>query len=142
MDAIQTIAETFGIAVIEDAAHALPAVYKTRRIGSGGNLCMFSFYATKPLTTGEGGMITTDDDATAQRIRMMRLHGITRDVWDRYQSETPKWFYEVAAPGFKYNLPGSLAPSASSSSGKSIASTRDGRRSPSDTPRRSMSLRA
>ena len=105
MDAIQAIADSVGIAVIEDAAHALPTAYKNRRIGSGGNLCIFSFYATKPLTTGEGGMITTDDDATAQRIRMMRLHGITRDVWDRYQSETPKWFYEVAAPGFKYNLP-------------------------------------
>ena len=104
MDAIQATADAFGLAVVEDAAHALPTVYRDRRIGAGRNLCMFSFYATKSLPSGEGGMVTTNDDGMAQRIKMMRVHGITRDVWDRYQSATAKWFYEVAAPGFKYNL--------------------------------------
>lgn len=105
MDAIEGIAASYGLVIVEDAAHALPTVYKSRRIGSGNNLCVFSFYATKPLTTGEGGMITTNDDDKVERIGMMRLHGITHDVWDRYQSTTPNWFYEVAAPGFKYNMP-------------------------------------
>jgi dTDP-4-amino-4,6-dideoxygalactose transaminase len=105
MDAIESIAESNGLEIVEDAAHALPTFYKGRRIGAENNLCVFSFYATKPLTTGEGGIITTNDDRIVKRIRMMRSHGITHDVWDRYHSATPKWFYEVAAPGFKYNMP-------------------------------------
>ena len=105
MDLIESIAESYGLAIIEDAAHAFPTSYNGRRIGNGNNQCVFSFYATKPLTTGEGGMITTNHGDKVERIRMMRLHGITLDVWDRYQSTVPKWFYEVAAPGFKYNMP-------------------------------------
>ena len=104
MDAINSIGERFGLAVIEDAAHSLPTHYKGRLIGSGDGIAAFSFYATKTLTTGEGGMVTTNDDRAAERIKMMRLHGITHNVWDRYQATTPSWYYEVAEPGFKYNM--------------------------------------
>ena len=104
MDAINSIAERYGLAVIEDAAHSFPTHYKGRLIGSGDGVAAFSFYATKTLTTGEGGMVTTNDDKTASRIKLMRLHGITHDVWDRYQATTPSWYYEVAELGFKYNM--------------------------------------
>jgi perosamine synthetase len=89
--------------VIEHAAHALPASYRGRPIGALSEITCFSFYATKTLTTGEGGMVTTDDDAIADRMRIMRLHGISRDAWKRYTSEGA-WYYEVIAPGFKYNM--------------------------------------
>lgn len=114
MDAILDIAEAHGLAVIEDAAHAFPttvtsrAVHhnerSSRKIGTVGHATVFSFYATKTIATGEGGMVTTEDDALAQRIRLMRLHGISRDVWNRYTSAKPSWYYEVVAPGYKYNL--------------------------------------
>jgi len=89
--------------VIEDAAHALPSAYRGARIGTLAELTAFSFYATKPLTTGEGGMITTDDDRHAERLRVMRLHGIEQDAWKRYSGEG-SWYYEVLEAGFKYNL--------------------------------------
>jgi len=93
------------VRVLEDAAHAFPTTYRGHMVGSIGDATAFSFYATKTLAVGEGGMLTTDDDALAERCRIMRLHGISRDVFNRYQSEQPAWFYEVVAPGFKYNLP-------------------------------------
>jgi perosamine synthetase len=89
--------------VIEDAAHALPAAYKGKTIGTISELTAFSFYATKTLTTGEGGMITTENEEYAKRLQVMRLHGIARDAWKRYSSEG-SWFYEVLEAGFKCNL--------------------------------------
>ena len=103
MDVIRDMAKRHGLRVIEDAAHALPASYHGVRIGAISELTAFSFYATKTLTTGEGGMITTDNDELATRMRMMRLHGIGRDAWKRY-SAAGSWFYEVLDSGFKYNL--------------------------------------
>jgi len=103
MDAIQDMAKSHGLHVIEDAAHSLPASYHGVRIGAISELTAFSFYATKTLTTGEGGMITTDNDDMATRIRMMRLHGIARDAWKRYSAEG-SWYYEVLDSGLKYNL--------------------------------------
>ncbi len=103
MDAIQGMAERHGLRVIEDAAHALPASYRGNRIGAISEFTAFSFYATKTLTTGEGGMVTTDNEDLATRMRLMRLHGIGRDAWKRYSAEG-SWYYEVMNPGFKYNL--------------------------------------
>jgi dTDP-4-amino-4,6-dideoxygalactose transaminase len=105
MDAILAIAHKYNLKVVEDAAHALPTVYSGRMIGS---LCsdatVYSFYATKTITTGEGGMIVTKDPEVAKRCRIMRLHGISRDAFDRYTSTKPAWHYEVVAPGCKYNM--------------------------------------
>lgn len=103
MDPILEIARRRGVKVIEDAAHAIPTRYKGRLVGTIGDITCFSFYATKNVTTGEGGMIATDDDAYAERTRLMHLHGMSRDAWKRYQ-EAGSWSYEVLAPGFKYNL--------------------------------------
>ncbi len=104
MAAIQAIAAARGLRIVEDAAHALPATSGGRMVGTIGDATVFSFYATKTITTGEGGMAVTADPDVAARMRLMRLHGINRDVWDRYVSDRPQWFYEVVAPGFKYNL--------------------------------------
>lgn len=91
--------------VVEDAAHAFPAMSEGHLVGTGeSDAVVFSFYATKTMTTGEGGMLITPRAEIAQRARTMRLHGINRDVFDRYTSKTPSWFYEVVAPGFKYNM--------------------------------------
>ena len=109
MDPIMTIARDRGLKVVEDAAHALPSTYKDQKIGSIGDATVFSFYVTKTLATGEGGMVTTASEETARRIRVMRLHGISQDAWDRYTSTKPKWYYEVVAPGFKYNMPDIMA---------------------------------
>lgn len=104
--ALRGLAQRHGLKVVEDAAHAIPATVDGAHVGAGHNdAAVFSFYATKTVTTGEGGMVTVRDEALADRIRTMRLHGISRDVFDRYQSTTPAWHYEVVAPGFKYNLP-------------------------------------
>jgi dTDP-4-amino-4,6-dideoxygalactose transaminase len=94
------------VKIIEDAAHALPTVTSGSRVGAceHSDAAVFSFYATKTITTGEGGMITTRDPAIATRARVMRLHGIDRDAFDRYRSDKPAWFYDVVAAGFKYNL--------------------------------------
>jgi len=91
------------LAVLEDAAHALPARYRGRLIGSGSNPVAFSFYATKNLTTGEGGMLTGDPEFL-DRARIVSLHGMSRDAWKRYD-KGGKWQYEVLLPGFKYNMP-------------------------------------
>lgn len=85
--------------MIEDAAHAFPAVHKNKMIGTWGDFTVFSFYATKGITTGEGGMITTSHKEFADRIRRMRLHGINRDAFNR-----PGWYYEVVDAGYKYNM--------------------------------------
>ncbi len=102
MDAIQVIASEHNLVVIEDAAHALPASFKGRPIGSGSNPVAFSFYATKNLTTAEGGMLT-GDPAFLERARMISLHGMNRDAWKRY-AKGGSWKYEVVFPGFKYNM--------------------------------------
>jgi dTDP-4-amino-4,6-dideoxygalactose transaminase len=105
MDEILTIAQSYGLKVVEDAAHALPTTYKGRLIGTlESDVTVYSFYATKTLATGEGGMIVTRNPEIARRCRVMRLHGISRDAFDRYTSNKPSWYYEVIAPGFKYNL--------------------------------------
>lgn len=103
LDAVHDVARRHGLPVIEDAAHAFPAHYKQRRIGSLSEITCFSFYATKTITTGEGGMLCTDDEALADRFRVMSLHGISRDAWNRYAADG-SWFYEIVAPGFKYNM--------------------------------------
>jgi perosamine synthetase len=103
MPALQATAEEHGLVVVDDAAHALPATLDGRAVGAMGCPTAFSFYATKTLTTGEGGMLTTDDDALAARARVMALHGITRDAWKRYTA-AGSWYYEVSDAGFKYNL--------------------------------------
>ena len=108
LDAIGEIAARHNLAVIEDAAHAFPTRYKGRTIGQSlqnisHHAVCFSFYATKTITTGEGGMIVTDDDIIADRCRIMALHGISKDAWKRYTAEG-SWYYEIIAPGYKYNM--------------------------------------
>lgn len=103
MDPILTIAREHGLPVIEDAAHAFPAKYRGRAIGSISDMTAFSFYATKTLSTGEGGMLTTANLEYAQRSSMMSLHGISRDAWKRYKAEG-SWYYEVLQAGYKYNM--------------------------------------
>jgi dTDP-4-amino-4,6-dideoxygalactose transaminase len=105
MKAILAIAQEFGLRVVEDAAHALPTTHRGALIGTlASDITVFSFYANKTITTGEGGMLVTRDRALAARSRTMRLHGISRDAFDRFTAKTPSWYYEVVAPGFKYNL--------------------------------------
>jgi dTDP-4-amino-4,6-dideoxygalactose transaminase len=108
LEPLHRIAKEHGLHVIEDAAHALPASYRGRRIGTTSELTAFSFYATKTITTGEGGMLTTDDDAYAERASIMRLHGISGDAWKRYAKEG-SWYYEVVDAGYKLNFPDLLA---------------------------------
>ena len=103
MDRLRAIARAHALHVVEDSAHALPAAWNGASVGTLGDLGCFSFYATKTITTGEGGMVTTDDDRWAERIRMMSLHGISRDGWARYTA-SGSWCYDILAAGFKYNL--------------------------------------
>jgi perosamine synthetase len=103
MERIQQLATSHNLHVIEDAAHSLPASFRGTPVGAISRLTAFSFYATKTMTTGEGGMVTTNDDELAARMKIMRLHGIGRDAWKRYSSEG-SWYYEVLHAGFKYNL--------------------------------------
>ncbi|MGC2063722.1 MAG: DegT/DnrJ/EryC1/StrS family aminotransferase, partial [Thermodesulfovibrionales bacterium] len=103
MDEICDLAAARNLTVIEDAAHSIPARYKDRMIGTIGDLTCFSFYATKSLTTGEGGMVTTAQDEWVERMRILRLHGISKDAWKRYTSEG-SWYYEVIEAGYKYNM--------------------------------------
>lgn len=103
MDKIMDIARKHKLIVIEDAAHALPTQYKGRMVGTIGGITCFSFYATKTLTTGEGGMITTANTDWADRMRRLRLHGITKDAWNRY-SDKGSWEYDVSEAGYKYNI--------------------------------------
>jgi dTDP-4-amino-4,6-dideoxygalactose transaminase len=103
MDQIQALAKRHTLRVIEDAAHTLPASYQGRRIGTISELTAFSFYATKTITTGEGGMLTTDSEELARHAAAMRLHGISGDAWKRYSREG-SWYYEVMHAGYKLNL--------------------------------------
>jgi perosamine synthetase len=103
MESITTMASEYNLKVIEDAAHAFPTRYRGKMIGTIGDITCFSFYATKTLTTGEGGMVTTENSEWAERIRIMSLHGISKDAWKRYTAEG-NWYYEIIAPGYKYNL--------------------------------------
>lgn len=105
MDAILQLAARHNLSVVEDAAHAFPTTYKGRLIGSLDSAAtVFSFYATKTITTGEGGMLILRDPGLARRCRSMRLHGFDRNVFDRYTSPKAAWYYEVVAPGYSYNL--------------------------------------
>lgn len=105
MAALLAIARRHGLKVVEDAAHALPTTHGGALVGTlDSDATVFSFYANKTITTGEGGMVVTRDTALAKRIGVMRLHGISRDAFDRFTAQAPSWYYEVVAPGFKYNL--------------------------------------
>lgn len=103
MDAIQAIADEHDLLIIEDAAHALEARYRGRKVGTIGDVTAFSFYVTKNITTGEGGMIATSDGDIAARVKTLALHGITADAWKRFSDEGYR-HYECVEPGFKYNM--------------------------------------
>jgi dTDP-4-amino-4,6-dideoxygalactose transaminase len=105
MDALHALAARHGLHVIEDAAHALPTTCGGRLVGTLPSAAtVFSFYANKTITTGEGGMLVTRDTALAARAKVMRLHGMNRDAFDRFTAKVPSWYYEIVAPGYKYNL--------------------------------------
>jgi dTDP-4-amino-4,6-dideoxygalactose transaminase len=105
MPALMAIARRHGLKVVEDAAHALPTTLGGRLVGTfDSDATVFSFYANKTMTTGEGGMLVTRNAELARRARVMRLHGMNRDAFDRFTAKVPSWYYEVVAPGFKYNL--------------------------------------
>lgn len=105
MQSILAIAKRHDLKVVEDAAHSLPTRYQEKLIGTlESDVTVFSFYATKTIATGEGGMLVTRNADIAARCKIMRLHGISRDAFDRYTSKKPAWHYEVVAPGYKYNL--------------------------------------
>jgi dTDP-4-amino-4,6-dideoxygalactose transaminase len=105
MGALLAVAKKHGLRVMEDAAHALPTTCGGQMVGAlASDVTVFSFYANKTITTGEGGMLVTRDPEIAKRARVMRLHGINRDAFDRFTSKAPSWYYEIVAPGFKYNM--------------------------------------
>lgn len=105
MPAILALAQRHGLKVVEDAAHALPTTCGGALVGTlASDATVFSFYANKTITTGEGGMLVTRDAALAKRAKVMRLHGMSRDAFDRFTAKVPSWYYEIVAPGFKYNL--------------------------------------
>lgn len=103
MDELLDIAAAHNLPIVEDAAHAVGARYRGRMIGSIGTATAFSFYVTKNMTTGEGGMVTTNDADLAETMRTLRLHGMNRDAWARY-SDKGTWYYEITAAGYKYNM--------------------------------------
>ena len=105
MPAILDIARRHGLKVVEDAAHALPTTSGGQLVGTlASDATVFSFYANKTMTTGEGGMLVTRDPELAKRAKIMRLHGMSRDAFDRFTAKVPSWYYEIVAPGYKYNL--------------------------------------
>jgi dTDP-4-amino-4,6-dideoxygalactose transaminase len=105
MPRLLALAKQRGLAVVEDAAHALPTTCGGKLIGTlESDATVFSFYANKTITTGEGGMVVTRSEKLARRMKTMRLHGMSRDAFDRFTSTVPSWYYEIVAPGFKYNL--------------------------------------
>ena len=105
MKAVAALASRHGLEVIEDCAHSFPATAQGRHIGSHGSAAaVFSFYANKTLTTGEGGMVVTANERIAKRCRVMRLHGMDRDAFQRFTGKSSQWRYDVVAPGFKYNM--------------------------------------
>jgi dTDP-4-amino-4,6-dideoxygalactose transaminase len=102
---LHALALRHGLHVVEDAAHALPTTSYGRLVGTlPSKATVFSFYANKTITTGEGGMLVTADADLARRARVMRLHGMNRDAFDRFTAKVPSWYYEIVAPGYKYNL--------------------------------------
>ncbi|AFV03702.1 MULTISPECIES: DegT/DnrJ/EryC1/StrS family aminotransferase [unclassified Dehalobacter] len=103
MDKIMQIAKEYNLFVLEDAAHGTYTKYKDRMVGTIGDAAAFSFYATKNLATGEGGMVTTNDDELANKMRVLSLHGMSRNAWNRF-SEKGSWYYEIEYPGYKYNM--------------------------------------
>ena len=109
MASIRRIAGERDLFIVEDAAHAFPVRSGDATLGTQGDVGVFSFYATKTITTGEGGMVVTNDEGRAHRMRLMRMHGIDREVWDRYREPGKQWYYEVVEAGFKYNMPDLLA---------------------------------
>lgn len=105
MTNLLALARKHNLKVMEDAAHALPTTCDGAMIGTlNSDVTVFSFYANKTITTGEGGMLVTRNPEIAKRARVMRLHGINRDAFDRFTSKAPSWYYEIVAPGFKYNM--------------------------------------
>lgn len=104
-EGILDICKKNGIKILEDAAHAFPTRLNGKMIGGFGDITCFSFYANKTITTGEGGMLTTDNDELHARVKTMRLHGINRDIWDRFTSTKASWEYDVVEAGYKYNMP-------------------------------------
>ena len=105
MNAIISIARQYKLKIVEDAAHAFPATYNQKLIGTlDTDATVFSFYANKTITTGEGGMVVANNTDIANRVKVMRLHGINRDAFNRFTDSKPSWFYDVIAPGFKYNM--------------------------------------
>ncbi len=105
MPALLALARRHGLKVVEDAAHALPTTSGGALVGTlASDATVFSFYANKTITTGEGGMVVTRDAELARRMKVMRLHGMSRDAFDRFTATVPSWYYEIVAPGFKYNL--------------------------------------
>ncbi len=105
MPRLQALAARHGLKIVEDAAHAFPATSAGRLVGTLDSAAtVFSFYANKTMTTGEGGMLVTRDAALAKRAQVMRLHGMSRDAFDRFTAKVPSWAYEIVAPGYKYNL--------------------------------------
>lgn len=105
MTAIVKLAKENNLKVVDDAAHALPTFHQGKMIGNcGADATAFSFYANKTITTGEGGMLVTRDPAIADRARAMRLHGISRDVFNRFTDRKANWRYDIVAPGYKYNM--------------------------------------
>ena len=105
MKTLHGIAQRHGLKVVEDAAHALPTTCGGALVGTlASDATVFSFYANKTITTGEGGMLVTPDASIAHRAKLMRLHGMNRDAFDRFTAKVPSWYYEVVAPGYKYNL--------------------------------------
>jgi dTDP-4-amino-4,6-dideoxygalactose transaminase len=104
-DGILNICQNNHIHLIEDAAHAFPSKFQNNFIGSFGDVTCFSFYANKTITTGEGGMLVTNNESIYNRAKIMRLHGINRDIWARFTDNKSSWEYDVVAPGFKYNMP-------------------------------------
>jgi perosamine synthetase len=109
VDGVAALARKYNLAIIEDAAHCCPSFYRSgesepwQPVGRSAAISCYSFYANKCITTGEGGMACTDNDAFADRMRLLSLHGISRDAWKRYMAEG-SWYYEIIAPGYKYNL--------------------------------------
>ena len=105
MPALLAVANKHGLKVVEDAAHALPTTCGGQLVGTlESDATVFSFYANKTITTGEGGMVVTRNAELAKRMKVMRLHGMSRDAFDRFTATVPSWYYEIVAPGFKYNL--------------------------------------
>ena len=109
MEEINYLAKKYDVKVVEDAAHSFPSKTAKGYAGTLGDIGVFSFYATKTMTTAEGGMVTTNNEEIANRISLMRMHGIDRPIWDRYTSDKASWEYDIVEPGFKFNLPDILA---------------------------------